>query len=134
MFLLVLSALALSEKLNAQYCLDFKYDESGNRIEVYAHNCGSEYKELSREVISEEIISEGLFVYPNPSDGVFVVNIKNDDDGSAMYQVFNAKGILVQDGMCAINREIDISNNPAGMYLLRIIKGDSMWSCVVVKL
>lgn len=134
MFLLVLSALALSEKLNAQYCLDFKYDESGNRIEVYAHNCGSEYKELSREVISEEIISEGLFVYPNPSDGVFVVNIKNDDDGSAMYQVFNATGILVQDGMCAINREIDMSNNPAGMYLLRIIKGDSMWSCVVVKL
>lgn len=134
MFLLVLSALALSEKLNAQYCLDFKYDESGNRIEVYAHNCGSEYKELSREVISEEIISEGLFVYPNPSDGVFVVNIKNDDDGSAMYQVFNATGILVQNGMCAINREIDISNNPAGMYLLRIIKGDSMWSCVVVKL
>ena len=138
MFLLVLSALALSEKLNAQYCLDFKYDESGNRIEVYAHNCGSEYKELSREVesevISEEIISEGLFVYPNPSDGVFVVNIKNDDYGSAVYQVFNAKGILVQNGMCAINREIDMSNNPAGVYLLRIIKGDSMWSCVVVKL
>ena len=89
---------------------------------------------MESEGRSEEIISEGWFVYPNPSDGVFVVNVKTDDDGSAMYQVFNAKGILVQNGMCAINREIDMSNNPAGMYLLRIIKGDSMWSCVVVKL
>ena len=138
-FLLVLLTSALSERLNAQYCLDFKYDESGNRIEMFAHNCGAEYKELSREVvgiekISEEILSEGLLVYPNPTEGVFVVNLKDDEMGNAVYQVFNATGILIQEGKCTINHEIDISDNPAGMYLLRIIKGDSMYSCVVLKL
>ena len=82
-FLFMLFSLALPEKLNAQYCLDFKYDKSGNRTEVYAHNCGFEYKELSREMgdeeISVEIESEGLLVYPNPNDGCFVVCLENDD-------------------------------------------------------
>ena len=138
MLLFLLFTLALPEKLNAQYCLDFKYDESGNRIEVYAHNCGPEYKELSREIeseeISEKLSGEGVLIYPNPNDGVFVVGVENDDIVNATYQIFNATGILVQDGKCSMNHEIDISNNPAGVYLLRIIKGDSVYSCVVVKL
>ena len=137
-FLFMLFSLALPEKLNAQYCLDFKYDKSGNRTEVYAHNCGFEYKELSREMgdeeISVEIESEGLLVYPNPNDGCFVVCLENDDIENASYQIFSTTGMLVQNGKCSMNHKINITDNPAGVYLLRIIKGDSEYSCVVVKL
>ena len=137
-FLFMLFSFVLSEKLNAQYCLDFKYDESGNRIEVYAHNCGFEYKELTREreseEISEKILRNSLSVYPNPNDGIFMADLDSDDIGNASYQIFNAMGILLQDGRYSINHKIDINNNPAGMYLLRIIKGGDVYACVVVKL
>ena len=59
-FLFILSALALPEKLNAQHCLDFKYDKSGNRIEMFVHDCGFEYKEQTREMIDEEISEEKI--------------------------------------------------------------------------
>ena len=137
-FLFMLFSFALSEKLNAQYCLDFKYDESGNRIEVYAHDCGFEYRDLSREIeseeISEKILSDGLSVFPNPNDGEFVIGLENDGIEDASYQVFNAMGILVQDGKCSMNHKVDITNNPAGVYLLRIIKGGKVYACVVLKL
>lgn len=137
-FLFILSALALPEKLNAQHCLDFKYDKSGNRIEMFVHDCGFEYKEQTREMIDEEIseekINEDLLVYPNPNKGSFMVDIKDNNDVTASYLVFDATGTLVQKGECSINQMVDITNNPAGVYLLRIIKGEYVYSRVVVKL
>ncbi len=137
-FLFILSALALPEKLNAQHCLDFKYDKSGNRIEMFVHDCGFEYKEQTREMIDEEIseekINEDLLVYPNPNKGSFMVDIKDNNEETASYLVFDATGTLVQKGECSINQMVDITNNPAGMYLLRIIKGEYVYSRVVVKL
>jgi hypothetical protein len=137
-FLFILSALALPEKLNAQHCLDFKYDKSGNRIEMFVHDCGFEYKEQTREMIDEEIseenINEDLLVYPNPNKGSFMVDIKDNNEETASYLVFDATGTLVQKGECSINQMVDITNNPAGVYLLRIIKGEYVYSRVVVKL
>lgn len=137
-FLFILSALALPEKLNAQHCLDFKYDKSGNRIEMFVHDCGFEYKEQTREMIDEEIseekINEDLLVYPNPNKGSFMVDIKDNNEVTASYLVFDATGTLVQKGECSINQMVDITNNPAGVYLLRIIKGEYVYSRVVVKL
>jgi hypothetical protein len=99
-FLFILSALALPEKLNAQHCLDFKYDKSGNRIEMFVHDCGFEYKEQTREMIDEEIseekINEDLLVYPNPNKGSFMVDIKDNNEETASYLVFDATGTLVQ--------------------------------------
>lgn len=137
-FLFILYALALSDKLNAQHCLDFKYDKSGNRIEVSMHNCGFEYKDKVEVVRSEEISENAmvgdLLVYPNPTDGIFVVDIDGFEEYPFAYYVYNSIGILIQKGECFENQEIDISDNPAGMYLLRIIKGESVCSSVVVKL
>ena len=64
----------------------------------------------------------------------FVFDIKNNDVETTLYLLFNATGTLVQKGECSNNHNIDITNNPAGMYLLRIIKGDKVYSRVVVKL
>ena len=135
-FLFMLFSLVTSEKLIAQYCLDFKYDKSGNRIEMYAHNCGFEFKEQTREIIDEEIsenTSNEILVYPNPTNGCFVVNISDETD-AVLYQIYNATGVLVQKGEYSANQKIDITNNHAGVYLLRIIKRECVYGCVVVKL
>ena len=138
-FLFMLVSVVSSEKLNAQYCLDFEYDKSGNMIEVYAHNCGLEFKEQTMELVDEEIsektLNEVLLVYPNPTNGRIVVDINDNNDAeSILYQIYNATGVLVQKGKCLVGQKIDITNNPTGVYLLRIIKGEYVYSSVVVKL
>lgn len=136
---MLLLCLVCSVKCYSQQCLYFKYDKSGNRIESYEGNCGSEYKYQTRELANNEEISESeeqqeLSVYPNPNNGIFRIMINNDDDLSAVYQIYDNKGVLVKTDNYVGNQEIDISNNPAGVYLLRIIKGESVCSKVVVKL
>lgn len=139
-FLFMLISVVSSEKLNAQYCLDFEYDKSGNRIELYVHSCGFEYKEHAREIVGDEEISEKtlnevLLVYPNPTNGRIVVDINDNNDAeSILYQIYNATGVLVQKGKCLVGQKIDITNNPTGVYLLRIIKGECVYSSVVLKL
>lgn len=135
-FLFMLVSVVSSEKLNAQYCLDFEYDKSGNMIEVYTHNCGLEFKEQTMELVDEEIsekTSNDILVYPNPTNGCFVVNIGDETD-DVLYQIYNATGVLVQKGGYSVNQKIDMTNNPTGVYLLRIIKGEYVYSSVVVKL
>ena len=52
-FLLVLLCLVLFPKMNAQNCLTFRYDDSGNRMEMLVGNCGFEYKEQVRDAMVE---------------------------------------------------------------------------------
>ena len=128
-----------SVKVFSQQCLYFKYDKTGNRIESYEGDCGSEYKDQSRKFINDEEISEAekqqeLSVYPNPNNGVFKIMVNDDELSSVVYQIFDDKGVMIKTDCYVENREIDISDNPAGAYLLRIIKGEYVSSEVVVKL
>lgn len=136
-FLMGLLCLVCQLKTFSQQCLYFKYDKTGNRVESYEGNCGDEYKELSRMIIdkvsSENEGGQELSVYPNPHKGVFRIDMKDGDLSSAIYQIYDNKGVLVKTDYLD-EREIDISNNPVGVYLLRVIKGESVRSMVVIKL
>ncbi len=139
MFLFVLLCLVCSSKINAQKCLTFRYDDSGNRTEMLVGNCGFEYKEQAvkaTEEISANDISDDLSVYPNPTKGIFMVRMDNNesDVNSVVVQIYNNAGVMVKEDRLMENQQIDITNNPAGAYLLRIIKDDSVYNCVVVKL
>lgn len=136
-FLMGLLCLVCQLKTFSQQCLYFKYDKTGNRVESYEGNCGDEYKEQSRMIIdkvsSENEGGQELSVYPNPHNGVFKIDMKDGDLLSAIYQIYDNKGVMVKTG-CLDEREIDISNNPVGVYLLRVIKGESVRSKIVIKL
>lgn len=135
----LLLCLVLSSKINAQNCLTFRYDDSGNRIEMLFGNCGFEYKEQERIETTEISINskeEDLSVYPNPNKGTFVVELNNCETyiQPAIVRVYNNVGIMIKEDILTKNLHIDITNNPAGAYLLRIIKDDSVYDCVVVKI
>lgn len=138
-FLLILLSLVCYPQINAQNCLTFRYDDSGNRIEMLVGNCGFEYKEETRnttEEISVNSINEDLLVYPNPNKGIFKVQLNDEptDMHSAVVQIYNNAGVMIKEDRLIDNLQIDITNNPAGAYLLRIIKDESVYNCVVVKL
>lgn len=135
----LLLCLLFSSKINAQNCLTFRYDDSGNRMEMLVSNCGSEYKEQGGDVTAEISMNnkkEGLSVYPNPSKGTFVVELNNCEAyiQPAIVQVYNDVGVMIKEDRLIENLQIDITNNPAGAYLLRIIKDDSVYDCIVVKI
>lgn len=138
-FLMVLLCLVCSLKAFSQQCLYFKYDKTGNRIESYEGDCGNEYKEQSRKLINDEEISETeeqqeLSVYPNPNNGIFKIIVNDDESSSVVYQIYDDKGVMIKTDCYVENRDIDISDNPAGIYLLRIIKGEKVCGKIVVKL
>ena len=69
----------------------------------------------------DELTTNGFNIYPNPSDGMF--NIKSErtlDNAQLFIRDINGKLILSEILNSDINK-IDISNSPAGIYLLQII-------------
>ena len=58
----------------------------------------------------------------------------NENDALADAYVYDNKGVLLSIRKFTGNMDVDISDYPAGTYLLRIIKNDEVRSMVVVKL
>lgn len=140
-FLSVLLCLVVSDEIIAQDCLMFKYDKSGNRVEMLVYDCGAESKEKINDVIAGEIseneMTLDVLVYPNPNNGIFDIKIndvENTEVGLVNFEVYNNIGVLVKKDELINEMRIDITDNPAGMYLLRITKDDKVYSRVIVKL
>lgn len=130
-----LLCLVSSKELFSQHCLNMSYDKNGNRISLMTKDCVKymrgdveTYDELE---VDEEYLDE-LLVYPNPNDGRF--KIKLNSEGLADVGIYDNKGILIDNLKFADEVDVDISDNPAGVYLLRIIKDDDVRSVIVVKL
>ena len=62
-----------------------------------------------------------LSVFPNPSDGLYTIQLDNNDP-EFEYVVFNSVGQEVQTGNTA---RVDLSNQEAGLYYLRVVSGKS---------
>ena len=140
-FLSVLLCLVVSDEIIAQDCLMFKYDKSGNRVEMLVYDCGAESKEKTNDVIAGEIseneMTLDVLVYPNPNNGIFDIKIndvENTEVGLVNFEVYNNIGVLIKKDELINEMRIDITDNPAGMYLLRITKDDKVYSRVIVKL
>ena len=128
----------VSSNLFSQHCFKMSYDKNGNRVCFMTKECdGIERGELNvDDVLFDECVddAEELLVYPNPNNGSFKVELKNvETDGVSNLHIYDNKGILVFSQKFFEEFDIDISNNPAGVYLLRIIGENSVRSVIVVK-
>ena len=63
-----------------------------------------------------------IIVYPNPSIGIFTVE---NLEANQMHQVYNINGSLLKASI--INGQLDLSNEPNGIYLLRIQGKQGNW-------
>ena len=122
--------------LLSQNCYKVSYDKNGNRISFFVTSCSEYYRGDVADGFNEEELCEDethdLQVYPNPSDGRFRIEFDNDASFVEAY-IYDNKGILVCKRKFNGEMDIDISDCPAGAYLLRLI-GDEVRSVVVVKL
>lgn len=141
-FLMGLLCLVSSNEVFSQHCFKISYDKNGNRVSFIAKECdkyerGSADVEETLDVLGEnpDDEMEDLFVYPNPSNGRFQIELKGAEcDDLVEVYVYNNKGILITSQKFVETMCVDISDYPAGVYLLRIIRDKGERSEIVVKL
>ena len=136
---------------NTENVLQYTYDLSGNMIqremvtislsigggstgETGASKLKSSVGQTGEAVATSEtplladILSEvEITTYPNPTRGMIQVNITGDEiPKDARIYLYNMQGMLVRQltGISATN-ELDISYQPAGAYVIRIVLGEN---------
>lgn len=124
---------AYIDKVYSKDPLNFEYDLSGNQIKRYLSVTVSSSKSIANgnqtfdkvEIVEESPkVMETVFqVYPNPTPGP--LNIKwNTKEGVQDIQLYDLTGKEVKNyqvNKLSNNIEVNISNVPAGVYVLRFI-------------
>lgn len=73
-----------------------------------------------------QLITQDLFFYPNPSSDLITLNIENEQEQN--YEVFDLAGHVVLKGCLNNRQQVDIRNLAPGLYTIRIISNQSVWS------
>ena len=136
-FLMGLLCLVSNGGLYSQHCLKMHYDRNGNRISFSAGECVKEWRGIASGDVEVDVREEPeneVMIYPNPNNGRFRIELDNDTDDLVEMSVYDNKGVLVNSQKFTDVIDVDISCNPAGVYLLRISMGDDVRIVVVVKL
>lgn len=81
---------------------------------------------LGIEEVKDEI---GLLIYPNPSQGSFLITSeKSLSTGPVLIEVFNALGVLIHSEKISdgnkVNKSIILPDTSSGVYLLRLSGND----------
>ncbi|WP_291119215.1 T9SS type A sorting domain-containing protein [Empedobacter sp. UBA7248] len=139
---------AYIDKVYTKDPLNFNYDISGNQIKRYLNITITSIPKTSSpnmtsfdkiEIVQESIKEiETIFqVYPNPTQGP--LNIKwNTTEGVQDIQLYNLAGQEVKNyqvNKLSNNIEMNISNVPSGIYVLRFIttKGEVISRKIIKK-
>lgn len=81
--------------------------------------------------IKSEIISgkeERIRMYPNPTSGIFVLELIHDSDDSFV-EIYRSSGerILLQKLSGSDLHEFNLSSHAKGLYIVRVLQGDRVW-------
>ena len=123
--------------LHAQDKVKYGYDAAGNRISrtiVLAPR--SAPIEEEQPVVHTEVFSDILLkIYPNPTTGLLKVEISNLPEGqTAEIFLYSMSGKLISSFKNISNTvSINISNQPAGIYVMNIIAGNYRTEWKIIK-
>jgi PKD repeat protein len=72
-----------------------------------------------------DLVSNSLLIYPNPSDGEFIVILSNEAEGDAAIRVVSLTGQVVYTDELVVTKEnnritIDLSPYAAGIYFMKL--------------
>ena len=139
-FLMLLLCLLKYENLFAQYCLSIRYDDNGNRMEKLVTRNAKDDENLDENDIMnlevlEDSFDDNVLVYPNPNKGLINIQLYRENEQDVIiYELYNNLGVLIKTEQFTNSIRVDISDNAAGIYLLKIITDEMMLNKIVVKL
>jgi hypothetical protein len=148
--LLLITGLLCSGFAFTQNSIGFGYDAAGNRISrtIVYPVWGTLREEIQEETAEEpeeepnkpaeysEVLSDLIIrIYPNPTEGLIRIKIENlPVEIMANITLYQLSGKLITSKRnVTASTEIDITNQPAGIYLLRIVAGDKQTEWRIIK-
>jgi hypothetical protein len=115
---------------------------NGTVIRTYKPNFGSKYTEYFKVGYlfgtEQPLVETQVVIYPNPSSGIYNVDLVGFGSGDISVQVYNLMGQLITQQMVhsEIGEEIiplDISNAANGIYIVRIGGNGHYYSQQIIK-
>ncbi|MBD8348454.1 leucine-rich repeat protein [Dysgonomonas sp. HGC4] len=112
----------------------FTYDPAGNRIkrEIILANTRSAEQPVS---FIDIVDNQKVVIYPNPTRGALTVEVSGTVPGkSDIIQIYNMQGHLIKhQSMENIRTSLDISAQPKGVYLMKIIINQKATTWKIIK-
>lgn len=109
---------------SAQNKISYSYDAAGNRVKREIVMAMAKRQAFSSETqpFTDKLLDHNVKIYPNPTEGVLKVNITGlRDDDNCTLGVYTIQGTQVLNSNIKEDTyEINITNQPAGIYMLRI--------------
>ena len=78
--------------------------------------------------------NETYTIYPNPGKGIFNISLNGISDlKNYSYRVLNSAGLqIARDAIVATNTQFDITNMPAGNYVVELIKKEKIINAYII--
>jgi len=87
--------------------------------------------DLTTSVEEKKATDDYVKVYPNPNNGTFTLALTNANQ--AIFSIYNLSGQLLQQGNVNTTTEIDISNQPNGMYFYQVNLNNTIVTGKIIK-
>lgn len=139
--LLLLGGLLPSYSIYAQNTVKFTYDECGNRIkrsmqlrkvEENSKNVESENEYVS--YANDSIGAVAVSLFPNPTEGRVMVSFSDNANATIDATLTTIGGSVIERQRFVGNQHVfDLSSQPAGIYLLKLIFGNETRTWKIVK-
>lgn len=86
----------------------------------------------------EEVVNNGMEIFPNPNNGSFLINMNIEYSGEVMIKVLSLKGEVVYQGTESalagnFNAKIDLAGVANGTYVVTVLAGEKMYTGKVQK-
>ena len=128
------------QALYPQNTVSYGYDAAGNRtsrtITMSLKSAPAPESPEEPPVVYSEMLSDiELKIYPNPTDGLLKVEIHNlPEEQTAGIRLYNLSGRLITSlrGVTGF-ATIDISEQPPGTYLMKIVAGEYQTEWKIIK-
>jgi hypothetical protein len=119
-FITILIVFALETQAQPNTGFSYSYDDNGNRTERVYHD--PLIKMGTYESYETELNQHKIQIFPNPTDGDLKVNIEGlNEDTESMIQIYNINGNKLYEVEGIKKTELNLTEQPNGIYILRII-------------
>jgi len=118
--------------------IEISYDDAGNRITRKVLDMSKSAKGLGQgdsTFFTDKLQTVQMRVYPNPTQGrVYVEMTGASEISGSLLRIYDSKGQKIQEKSgVGYGMEFDISNYPAGYYIVELVVNDERTTWKVVK-
>lgn len=125
----------------AQEKIGYSYDDAGNRVKreiVMSFPKAMAKQQASSpedQRFSDMLHDHSIKIYPNPTEGALKIGISGlKDTDRCTFGVYTTQGSqIVAGNVNADNVDINITNNPSGVYLLKITINNNSTTWKIIK-